>query len=219
MSLRIVTLTLVGVIAVGMTVAIGQVDLAKASKLKNPAALTAQAPANFKVNFDTSKGKFVVDVHRDWAPNGADRLFNLVSNGFYDDCRFFRVVEGFMVQFGINGNPAIQSAWKNADLKDDPPKQSNKRGTVTFATAGPNSRTTQLFISFGDNSGLDKQGFTPVGEVTSGMDIVDALYKGYGEGAPRGKGPEQGKIQSEGNAYLNKEFPKLDYIKTATIAK
>ena len=191
----------------------------KTAKLKNPAALTEQAPATYNVNFDTTKGLIVITVHRDWAPNGADRFFNLVKNGFYDDVRFFRVIDGFMAQFGIHGNPAISSAWRGANIKDDPVKQSNKRGFVTFATAGPNTRTTQLFINFGDNTGLDKQGFAPIGEVTKGMDIVDKLYNGYGEGAPRGKGPDQGRTQGEGNAYLSKDFPKLDYIKTATIAK
>jgi peptidyl-prolyl cis-trans isomerase A (cyclophilin A) len=196
----------------------GQPDVAKITKLRNPAALTGQAPATFKANFDTSKGTFVVDVHRDWAPNGADRFYNLVKNGFYDDVRFFRVIPGFMAQFGIHGNPQVMSAWRAAQIKDDPVKQSNKRGFVVFATAGPNTRTTQLFINFGDNTGLDKQGFAPFGEVTKGMDVVDKIYDGYGEGAPRGKGPDQGRLQSEGNAYLMKEFPKLDYIKTATIA-
>jgi peptidyl-prolyl cis-trans isomerase A (cyclophilin A) len=196
----------------------GQPDLNKLQKLRNPAALTEKAPATYKVNFDTSKGLFVVDVHRDWAPNGADRLYNLVKNGFYDDVRFFRVIPNFMAQFGIHGNPAIMAAWRPAPIKDDPVKESNLRGYVTFATAGPNTRTTQLFINFRDNSSLDKQGFAPVGQVTKGMDVVDKIYDGYGEGAPRGRGPDQGRLQNEGNAYLVKEFPKLDYIKTATIA-
>ena len=195
----------------------GQADVAKVQKLKNPAALTEKAPATFKVNFDTSKGPIEVTVHRDWAPNGADRLYNLVKAGFYDDVRFFRVIPNFMAQFGIHGNPSVMSAWRTAQIKDDPVKGSNTRGMVVFATAGPNTRTTQLFINFKDNSSLDKQGFAPFGEVTKGMDVVDKIYDGYGEGAPRGKGPEQGRIQNEGNAYLTKEFPKMDYIKTATI--
>jgi peptidyl-prolyl cis-trans isomerase A (cyclophilin A) len=195
----------------------GQADQAKLQKLKNPAALTEKAPATFKVNFDTSKGSIVVTVHRDWAPNGADRFYNLVKAGFYDDVRFFRVIPNFMAQFGIHGDPSVMAAWRPAQIKDDPVKQSNTRGFVVFATAGPNTRTTQLFINFKDNSNLDKQGFAPFGEVTKGMDVVDQIYDGYGEGAPRGKGPEQGRIQSEGNAYLKKEFPKMDYIKTATI--
>jgi peptidyl-prolyl cis-trans isomerase A (cyclophilin A) len=187
-------------------------------KLRNPAALTAQAPATFRANFDTSKGSFVIEVNREWAPQGADRFYNLVQNGFYDEVRFFRVISGFMVQFGIHGTPAVQAAWRGAQIKDDPVKQSNRRGYVTFATAGPNTRTTQIFINFGDNAGLDKQGFAPFGQVVSGMDVVDKIYSGYGEGAPRGKGPDQGRIQTEGNAYLNKEFPQLDYIKSARIA-
>lgn len=195
------------------------VDLSKA-KLRTPSALTAKAPDTFKAKFDTSKGIFVVTVHRDWAPIGADRFYNLVSNGFYDDVRFFRVLDGFMAQFGINGTPAIQSAWKNATLTDDPVKESNKRGFMTYAKTGaPNSRSTQLFINFGNNASLDRQGFAPFGEITTGMDVVDKLYSGYGEGAPSGKGPEQARIQSEGNAYLVKDFPKLDYVKKATIEK
>lgn len=198
----------------------GQADLGKVAKLSNPAALKEQAPATFKANFDTSKGLIVIEVHRDWAPNGADRFYNLVANGFYDDVRFFRVIEGFMAQFGIHGTSSIMKAWRSAQIKDDPVKQSNKRGYVVFATAGPNTRTTQLFINFGDNSrSLDGQGFAPFGQVVTGMDVVDKIHSGYGEGAPSGRGPDQGRLQAEGNAYLNKDFPKLDYIKTATIAK
>ena len=194
-------------------------DASKA-KLKNPASLTEKAPDTFKARFDTSKGAFVVTVHRAWAPMGADRFYNLVKNGFFDDCRFFRVLDNFMAQVGINGDPAIQSSWRNATIQDDPVKESNKPGFVTFAKTGlPNSRSTQIFINFKDNSSLDKQGFAPFGEVASGMDVVNKLYSGYGEGAPSGRGPEQQKIQSEGNAYLNKDFPKLDYIRKATIEK
>ena len=185
--------------------------------LMNPAALKEPAPAVYRVDFDTSKGPFVIEVHRDWAPNGADRFYNLVKNGFYDNTRFFRVIEGFMVQFGVNGDPKVSAVWKEARIKDDPPRISNKRSFVTFATAGPNTRTTQVFISFGDNSNLDSQGFTPFGQVVSGMKVVDSLYSGYGEGAPRGLGPDQGKLQAEGNAYLASKFGNLDYIKKATI--
>jgi peptidyl-prolyl cis-trans isomerase A (cyclophilin A) len=190
--------------------------LAQAS-LSNPASLRETAPAVYKARFDTSKGVFVVEVHRDWAPNGADRFYNLVKNGFYNDARFFRVISDFMVQFGINGNPQISKVWRDANIKDDPVKASNKRGMITFATAGPDTRTTQVIINFGNNAGLDDQGFAPFGQVVSGMDVVDSLYSGYGEGAPRGDGPDQGLVQSQGNAYLKKDFPKLDYIKTATI--
>jgi len=190
---------------------------ARASDLSNPASLNEKAPATYKVKFDTSKGVFVIEVHRDLAPNGADRFYNLVKNGFYNDARFFRVISGFMVQFGINGNPQLSKVWRDANIKDDPVKASNKRGNITFATAGPDTRTTQVFINFGNNAGLDDQGFAPFGQVISGMEVVDSLYAEYGEGAPRGDGPDQGLVQSQGNAYLKKDFPKLDYIKTATI--
>jgi peptidyl-prolyl cis-trans isomerase A (cyclophilin A) len=187
--------------------------------LSNPAALTEPAPATYKAKFDTSKGVFVIEVHRDWAPNGADRFYNLVKNGFYDDARFFRVISGFMVQFGINGDPKLSAVWREARIKDDAVRQSNKRGLITFATAGPNTRTTQVFINFGDNAMLDSQGFAPFGQIVSGMNVVDALFGGYGEGAPSGRGPEQGRLQREGNTYLKAEFGKLDYINKATIEK
>lgn len=186
--------------------------------LKNPAALKETAPATYKVKFDTSAGPFVVEVHRDWAPHGADRFYNLVKNGFYDDTRFFRVISGFMVQWGIHGDPSVMEAWRGAQIPPDKVKQSNKRGYITYAMGrSPDTRTTQVFINFADNSNLDGMGFAPFGQVTSGMNVVDKIYAGYGEGAPSGRGPEQGRIQMEGNAYLNKSFPKLDYIKTATI--
>jgi peptidyl-prolyl cis-trans isomerase A (cyclophilin A) len=188
------------------------VDLSKA-KLRTPAQLTEQAPEKYKAKFDTSKGAFVVEVHRDWAPKGADRFYNLVKNGFFDDTRFFRVVPDFMVQFGLHGDPNVQKNWANANISDDPVKQSNKKGYITFATRGANTRTTQLFINFKDNAGLDRQGFAPFGEVVSGMEVVEKINSQYGEK------PNQGSIQAEGNAYLNKEFPKLDYIKKATIEK
>jgi peptidyl-prolyl cis-trans isomerase A (cyclophilin A) len=188
------------------------------SMLKDPIKLTEKAPATFKVKFETTKGDFVVEVTREWAPNGADRFYNLVKNGWYDDVRFFRVIEGFMAQFGISGDPALNTVWREAKIADDPVKQSNKRGYVTYAMAGPNTRTTQLFINFADrNSMLDNQGFSPFGRVIEGMDVVDKLYNGYGEGAPRGKGPDQMRLQTEGNAYLVKDFPNLDYVKTARI--
>ena len=203
--------------AVAVALAMGAALAAAPEKLMDPAKLSEKAPATYKAKFETTKGTFVIEVHRDWAPNGADRLYNLVKAGFYDDVRFFRVIPNFMAQFGIHGEPSVMSAWRSAQIKDDPRKQSNTRGFVVFATAGPNTRTTQLFINFKDNSNLDSMGFSPFGEVTKGMDVVDQIYDGYGEGAPRGKGPEQGRIQSEGNAYLKKDFPKMDFIKTATI--
>jgi peptidyl-prolyl cis-trans isomerase A (cyclophilin A) len=182
-----------------------------AGNLSDPASLNEQAPPVYKAKFDTSKGPFVIEVNRDWAPNGADRFYNLVKNGFYDNTRFFRVVPGFMVQFGINGDPNVAAAWRAANIKDDPVKQSNARGMVTFATAGPNTRTTQTFINFGNNDFLDNQGFSPFGKVVSGMDVVDAINSGYGEK------PDQGLIQEHGNKYLEQVFPELDYVKTATI--
>jgi peptidyl-prolyl cis-trans isomerase A (cyclophilin A) len=191
----------------------------QSGNLSNPAALKEQAPASYKVRFDTSKGVFEVQVNRAWAPQGADRFYNLVKNGFYDNVRFFRVISGFMVQFGINGTPAVMAAWRDAQIPDDPVTQSNKRGMITFATSGPNSRTTQVFINFADNSRLDGTGFAPFGQIVSGMNVVDALNAEYGEGAPRGRGPDQGRMQQEGNAYLAKDFAKLDYVKKATIAK
>ena len=189
--------------------AFGQVN--KAALMK-PAGLKERAPNVFKVRFDTSAGVFVVEVHADWAPRGADRFYNLVKNGYYDGCRFFRVLPGFMVQFGINGDPAIQRNWTDATITDEKVTQGNTRGFVTFAKSSePNSRTTQLFINFTDNSRLNRQGFAPFGKVTMGMEVVDKIYSGYGEK------PDQERIEKEGNAYLTKNFPKLDYIKKATI--
>lgn len=199
-------------------VSIGAEQDTGSGALTNPATLQDTAPETYHVTFDTSVGTFVVQVHRDWAPHGADRFYNLVKHGFYDNARFFRVIADFMVQFGINGDPAISGAWRTARIPVDPVKQSNKRGYITYAMgASPDTRTTQVFINFRDNANLDAMGFAPFGQVTSGMDVVDKIYSGYGEGAPRGKGPEQGRIQLEGNAYLTKDFPRLDYIEKATI--
>lgn len=199
--------------------AAAQSALGKTSKLLNPAGLTARAPATFKVNFDTTKGAIVIDVHREWSPLGADRFYNLANNGFFNGVRFFRVIPGFMAQFGINGNPAVNAAWDKAVLKDDPPgKQSNTRGTISYGNTGnPNSRGTQLFINYGDNSRLDKERapFTPLGIVVEGMDVADKLNAEYGS-APQNA---QGRIVAEGNKFLIANYPKLDYIKTATIVK
>ncbi len=183
-------------------------------KLMNPAQLTETAPEKYQVNLDTSKGLIVIEVTRAWAPHGADRFYNLVKNGFYDGCRFFRVVPNFMIQFGINGNPKVSAKWRSANIPDDPVKKSNLRDYVTFATAGPNTRTTQLFINTNvqGNAFLDSQGFAPFGKVIKGMNVVDKINTEYGEK------PDQGRIQMEGNAYLEKAFPNLDYIKSATIA-
>jgi peptidyl-prolyl cis-trans isomerase A (cyclophilin A) len=179
--------------------------------LMNPASLHAKAPELYKAQFTTTRGDFVVEVHREWAPLGADRFYNLVKNGYFTNAAFFRVVPGFIVQFGLNANPAVNKVWMNANIKDDPVMGSNKRGTLVFATAGPNTRTTQLFINFGDNAGLDRQGFAPFGMVTEGMDVVDKIYPGYGER------PDQQRITEEGKAYLDKNFPMLDSIKAARI--
>lgn len=166
-------------------------------------------PDVYKVKFETSKGDIVVEVHRDWAPIGAARFQELVEAKFFDECRFFRVVPNFVVQFGINGDPQTNVTWRSKRIADDPVKQSNKRGYLTFATSGPNSRTTQLFINLRDNERLDGMGFSAFGKVIEGMKVVDELFSGYGET------PDQGQIQSAGNAYLTKTFAKLDFIKTA----
>jgi peptidyl-prolyl cis-trans isomerase A (cyclophilin A) len=186
---------------------------APSAALRTPSKLKEIAPATYDVSFDTSAGPFVVRVTRAWAPKGADRFYNLVKHGYYNEGRFFRVVPNFMVQFGLNGNPKIQSVWREANITDDPVTQSNKRGFITFATSGPNTRTTQVFINFKDNASLDGQGFAPLGQVVSGMEVVDKINPAYGER------PIQGRIQAEGNAYLSKEFPKLDFIRKATIVK
>ena len=207
-------------LALAAAVMLPATALAQKPSLKNPASLNEKAPATYKARFDTSAGVFVIQVNRDWAPLGADRFYNLVKNGFYDDARFFRAISGFMVQFGIHADPAVSAAWRNARIGVDPVKESNKPMYITYAMGGtPDTRTTQVFINFGNNASLDKMGFAPFGQVIEGQDVVNKIFTGYGEGAPRGKGPEQGRIQAEGNAYLNKEFPKLDYIKKATIEK
>lgn len=185
--------------------------------LLDPSKATETAPATYRAKFETTDGDFVIEVNRDWAPLGADRFYNLVKIGFYDDVSFFRVIDGFMVQFGISGYPDVSARWREANLKDDPKKESNKKGMVSFATAGPNTRTTQVFINFSDNTNLDGMGFTPIGRVVEGMDVVEKLYKGYGEGQPNGMGPDQRKLQTQGTVYLKKEFPELDYVKKATI--
>jgi peptidyl-prolyl cis-trans isomerase A (cyclophilin A) len=184
----------------------------------DPASLKARAPETFKAKFTTTKGDFVIQVTRAWAPNGADRFYNLVRSGFFKDAAFFRVLSGFMAQFGIPADPAVARVWMQANITDDPVKASNKRGFVTFAqTSARNSRSTQLFINYGDNSRLDADRFAPFGEVVEGMDVVDKFYSGYGEGAPGGAGPDQGRLQSQGKAYLDRNFPKLDHIISATI--
>ena len=187
--------------------------VAQSDALRTPTELTETAPAVFRARFETSKGPFVVEVHREWAPIGADRFYNLVRNGFYDGTRFFRVRPGFMAQFGLHGDPSIQRVWQFTPLRDDPPMQSNLRGFVTFTTENrPLSRFTQVFVNLVDNAYLDRDGFAPFGRVVSGMDVVEKLHA-YG----RDKEPDQRRILREGNEYLEKEFPLLDYVKRATI--
>ena len=184
--------------------------------LKEPEKLRERAPDMFRARFDTSQGPFVIEVHRDWAPLAADRFYNLVKNGFYDGTRFFRVLDGFMVQFGLNGDPDVQRVWQSANLRDEPAKQSNTRGFVSFTREStPHSRYTMIFINYKDNSYLDAEGFAPFGQVVSGMEVVDKLYSGYG----RGNVPDQRRILREGNAYLTAEYPKLDFVTKATIEK
>src|SRR6266404_1543680 len=185
--------------------------------LLNPASLNEKASEVYKVKFTTTKGDFVIQVTRAWAPLGADRFYNLVKNGYYTDASFFRVISGFMAQFGINAKPPVNAAWQLANIQDDPVKESNKRGYVTFATGGPNTRTTQVFINYRDNTFLDSKGFSPFGQAVEGMDVVDKRYSDYGEGAPGGNGPSQAKVSAEGKPYLDKNFPELDSIKTARI--
>jgi len=193
-----------------------------ANPLLHPENLKAVAPATFQAKFTTTKGDFVVTVHRDWSPNGADRFYNLVKYRYFNDASFFRIVPGFVAQFGMAADPKVNLVWEKANIKDDPSKPTvhNTKGTLVFAATGVrDSRTTQLFINLNDNSrSLDSQGFTPFGEVTDGMDVVMNLYSGYGDGADMGgHGPTQQMISSQGKPYLDKNFPKLDSIKTATI--
>ena len=191
---------------------------ARPSLLK-PSSLNEQAPASFKAKFTTTKGDFVVEVRRAWSPLGADRFYNLVKYHFYDGAAFFRVLPGFVAQFGLSANPEISRVWASATFKDDPVTQSNLEGYLTFATAGPHTRTTQVFINLGDNQNLDRMGFSPFGKVVEGMNVVRKFYSGYGEGAPSGKGPDQSRLTNEGKAYLDKSFPLMDSIKTAVITQ
>jgi len=179
--------------------------------LLDPNTLKAKAPDLFKVKMTTTKGDVIIEVHRGWAPLGADRFYNLVRAGFYKDAAFFRVIPGFVAQFGIPARPDVAKVWDNARIPDDRVLESNKRGTMTFATAGPNTRTSQIFINYRDNTPLDSQGFAPFGQVTEGMDLVEKFFSGYGEA------PDQRLITSQGKAYLDKNFPNLDRIITAVI--
>lgn len=187
--------------------------------LMDPARASERSPEVYRVRIETTRGPFTVEVNRAWAPLGADRFYNLVRLGYFEDVAFFRVVRGFVVQFGINGDPEVSARWKDAALQDDPVRAQNIRGSVTFAMAGPNSRTTQLFINLADNIRLDRTGFAPFGRVVEGMEVVDLLYAGYGEGEPRGQGPSQDLIYGEGNRYLREQYPKLDYLVSAEILR
>lgn len=187
------------------------VDSACAQKVAQPT--DEKAPDVYRVNMDTSRGPVVIEVTRADAPIGADRFYNLVKAGYFDGARFFRVVPGFMVQFGIAANPAVTKAW-DVPIQDDPVRTSNVRGAITFAAqSAPNTRTTQVFINYADNSRLDSMRFAPFGKVVSGMENVDQIYSGDGEN------PDQSQIEEQGNSYLEKNFPRLDYIKTARIAQ
>src|SRR5580658_334029 len=179
--------------------------------LLNPPSLKAKAPAVFKARFTTTAGDFVVEVHREWAPLGADRFYNLVRYGYFTNAAFFRVVPGFVVQFGLSADPAVNKVWKTATIQDDPVVQSNKRGNLVFATAGPNTRTTQLFINYADNARLDHMGFAPFGSIVEGMDVVDKIFPAYGET------PQQDLIAEQGDAYLKANFRDIDKIKLARI--
>jgi len=205
----IASTTLVAIVAT--TLLSGQVNI---ERLKDPAQLNERAPDQFRARFDTSQGVFVIAVEREWAPLAADRFYNLVKNGFYNDSRFFRVLSGFMAQFGLHADPSVQAAWRTANLKDEPAKKSNTRGFVSFTReSSPNSSYTMIFLNYKDNSYLDADGFAPFGEVVSGMDVADRLYSGYG----RQNVPDQRRILRDGNAYLQAEYPMLDFVKTATI--
>jgi peptidyl-prolyl cis-trans isomerase A (cyclophilin A) len=199
----------------------GADDIADLTLLANPdaEAFQVQAPDAYRVVFETTNGPVVIEVERAWAPHGADRFYALVQNRYYDDVAFFRVIEGFMAQFGIHGEPRVAVAWATENIPDDPVVLSNERGTLSFAMRGPDTRTTQAFVNFGDNSALDSQGFAPFGRVVEGMEAVDQIYAGYGEMAPQGGGPAPRYILQQGNDWLHREYPRLDYIRTARIGQ
>jgi peptidyl-prolyl cis-trans isomerase A (cyclophilin A) len=187
-----------------------------------PEELLAPAPDSFRVEFQTTRGSFAVMAHRDWAPYGVDRFYFLVDNGYYDGTYFFRVVKGYVAQWGISGVPRIDSAWRGRTIGDDPVVRGNQRGMIAFARSGPHSRNTQLYVDLADNPKLDTLGgigFAPIAQVVDGMSVVETLYAGYGEGPPRGKGPSQDSIARSGNAYLKRNFPLLDHILTARVTR
>ena len=214
--LALVILSL-GIGACGGESAEGGAQTDAVSPLFFPRRLTETAPATFRARFETTAGTFVVEVHRAWSPNGADRFWNLVKNGYYDDTRVYRVVEGFMAQFGVHGDPTLGYQWRNSVIPDDPVTQSNTRGRVSFAKSGPNSRINEVFINLRDNPSLDEEGFSPIGEVVEGMEVVEAFHVGYCDGPPRGDGPYQARARAQGNAYLDADFPQLTRILRATV--
>lgn len=186
--------------------------------LLKPELATEKAPDTYKVKFETTKGDILILVHREWAPMGADRFYNLVKIGYFKDIAFYRVIHGFITQFGFSGDPAINEVWSDHVFKDDPVTQTNAMGRITFANRGPNTRATQLFINETNNGNLDGMGFAPFGEIVGdGLAVIKALYGGYGEGYPHGTGPNQSNLKRQGNAYLAKSYPELDYIKSAVI--
>ncbi len=196
----------------------GSEERAEVVRPSTPAPSTPASAEAFTVVLDTTKGPIHIEVHPEWAPLGAARFRELVEAGYYTDVAFFRVVSGFMAQIGIHGDPTVNARWRDNSIQDDPVTQHNTRGMLSFATRGPNTRTTQFFINFVDNSSLDGMGFAPFAQVREAdMAIVDSLYSGYGEGAPRGNGPDQGRMHSEGNTYLRADFPQLDYVRSARI--
>jgi len=184
---------------------------------KKEVVKVVKAPEQFRVKFETTKGDFVVEVTRAWAPRGADRFYELVTDRYYDGCKFFRVVPRFVVQFGLNGNPALSQKWSQMTIPDDSVKVHNEKGTLSFANSGPATRTTQIFINLNDNVHLDRSNFAPFGKVVSGMEVVESLFKGYGDAPPQGVGPVQALIREEGNAYLERHFPRLDAVTSATV--
>lgn len=207
----------------GMMLAAAASDgCARRSPIPRPSERLLVAPDSFRVAFETSRGRFEAMAHRAWAPNGVDRFYDLVRRHYYDDVRFFRVVPGFVAQFGLSGDPRVSEAWRTRSIPDEPVRQSNRRGRIAFARGARNTRTVQLFVSLRDNARLDTLngfGFPPIAEVVSGMDVVDSLYSGYGEGAPRGSGPVQDSIRAQGNAYLHRAFPRLDFIHRARVVR
>lgn len=193
------------------------VETVARSPLLRPDRYTETAPEVYRVRLETSAGEVVIRVHRAWAPLGADRFYNLAKGGFFDDSRVYRVVDGFMAQFGLNGDPYVNQAWKSEFIVDDPVIESNTRGRIAFAKAGRHSRTTEVFISYKDNSSLDAQDFAPFGEVIEGMNVVDAFHADYGDGPPRGDGPYGAMVEARGNAYLDADFPQLTRILSVTV--